>query len=372
MTLIELLVGMVVATITVLAIFQVLGVSESYKRTTTGGSDALQNGAFAQYSLQRYITMGGSNYALVTGIFGCPLQAWRSGTLVAGPTSAASGYPEPFKTNIDFNVVVSPVIIRPGSGSAADTVLVFAGQHPTMAWPFSATISPNQVTFKAPVGVNGIQNSSGVAQQDLLIARDQASGTAATTCDIAQAMAPLSSDPKTYALTGSGNVYTGSNAYNNYSPNTQVADIGPQPQLVAFTVGNDGQTPDALLSYNLLTNTLYSLADGIVTMKAAYGVTDVGTDTIVTSWQLPTGSYAPGNLSSGTIPLLRAVRLAVIARNGQRDKTEVTPSGTIDVFPDNSVLKQTITVDKHYRYKVFDVIVPLRQMIYMTNSHYSS
>jgi type IV pilus assembly protein PilW len=357
LTLIEILVGMVVALITTLAIFQVTAVSESYRRTTTGGSDALQNGAYAQFMLERYIRLGASNFATLPKVFGCPLRVYKGGAAVVGPISAAAGYPEPFKSNIDFPVVLSPVIIRPGSNSDPDTVLVLAGQHQSIAKTLTPTgIPKDMVTFAASVGINNLKDSSGNVLHDLLLAVDQDPGAGSSTCDVAEAM------DTSVALTGSGNVYTSSDAFNNYSKNTVIANLGNRPLFVAFTVGNDGQTANALLSYNVLTNTLTSSADGILTIKAIYGVASLPTSLAVTSWQAPTGSYSPGSLSADTVSLLRAVRIAVVARNAQPDK-QLVSNATIDVFADTSA-KQTITVpDRHYRYKVFETIVPLREMI---------
>jgi len=51
-SLVDLMVGMVIALLGIIIIFQVFSVSERIKRTTTSGGDAQQNGATAMFSLQ--------------------------------------------------------------------------------------------------------------------------------------------------------------------------------------------------------------------------------------------------------------------------------------------------------------------------------
>jgi type IV pilus assembly protein PilW len=71
-SLVEIMVGMVIALLGVIIIFQVFSVSEQVKRTTTSGGDALQNGAAALFSLER--SLKGAGY----GFF-------PNGTLAADP-----------------------------------------------------------------------------------------------------------------------------------------------------------------------------------------------------------------------------------------------------------------------------------------------
>jgi type IV pilus assembly protein PilW len=58
-SLIELMVGLVIGMIGVVIMMQIFSVSEGYKRTTTGGDDAQNNGAIGLYGLQRDVRMAG-------------------------------------------------------------------------------------------------------------------------------------------------------------------------------------------------------------------------------------------------------------------------------------------------------------------------
>ena len=56
---VELMVGMVIALLGTLAIFQVFALSEGQKRSTTSASDSQQNGSLALLSIERDIRQAG-------------------------------------------------------------------------------------------------------------------------------------------------------------------------------------------------------------------------------------------------------------------------------------------------------------------------
>ena len=65
-----------------------------------------------------------------------------------------------------------------------------------------------------------------------------------------------------------------------------------------------------------------------------------------------------------------AVRVAVVARSGLYEKEEVSPA-TIRLWEDSAAAPTTIgpvwtltADDRHYRYKVFQTVVPLRNLIW--------
>ena len=74
-TLVEVMVGVMIGLIATVVIFQVFAVSESQKRTTTGGSDAQQNGGFSLFQVERDIRMAG--YGLNhMALLGCQINGW--------------------------------------------------------------------------------------------------------------------------------------------------------------------------------------------------------------------------------------------------------------------------------------------------------
>jgi Tfp pilus assembly protein PilX len=113
-SLVDVMVGMVIALLGMIVIFQVFTVSEGIKRTTTGGSDALQNGASAVSALERGLKMAG--YGIFSSTNLPPLPADPAGT--------------------------APVTITPGVGNASDSLVLRYRQN----WDF-ASFPPDPVVF---------------------------------------------------------------------------------------------------------------------------------------------------------------------------------------------------------------------------------
>ena len=423
-TLIDLMVGMVIALIASIVIFQVFAVSESYKRSTTGGSDALQSGGLSTYTLSRLIAAGGAGFASMPGAVGCPLGVFRGNAQLFGQTASpyriGTALPAPFEAAIDFRITLAPALIVAGvDDNTPDVLLLMAGNHPSIArHTLVASQSADSITLadNTVVGINNytLDGAGAVTQHDLLLAVDQEPGAGRgvnTTCDIAEAVnTPSTSSP--YTITNpislsTGARFSGPNRFTNtasyYSSSLLTSNLGPVsatdiipgtgPQFIALGVGNDGTTPNALLSLNLLTGycpavatgcasagswVSQSLADNIISIKAIYGVSAGPLDASVNDWVAPTGTWAASALSANKNNLLRlrAIRLAVIARNAQPEKkadddTSNTPRfspASFTLFGGTSVSKTVTNPDRHYRYKVFDITIPLRNMVLMTQN----
>lgn len=92
-SLVDVMVGMVIALLGVIIIFQVFSVSEGIKRTTTSGGDALQNGASALFALERSFKEAG--YGIFSSTNLAPLPADPLGTApVAIVPGAAANVPD--------------------------------------------------------------------------------------------------------------------------------------------------------------------------------------------------------------------------------------------------------------------------------------
>jgi type IV pilus assembly protein PilW len=424
-TLIELMVGMVIALVATIVIFQVFAVSESYKRTTTGGSDALQSGGFGTYSLNRLIRGGGSGYATVPSVLGCPLSVYRGTTQLFGQSTApyhvaSPALPAPFATMLNFRLTLAPAIVSAGAtDNDPDVIVVMAGHHSSIGrHTFVSSQGINTITLNdnSVFGINSTKDATATpqTQHDLLLAVDQDPGSArgaATTCDIAEAMddpsvaAPyaIPNPIKLQPTSGVAN-FTGPDAFNNagtplhYSQSLAVANLGPVmgtspppgsgPQFLALGLGNDGQTDNALLALNLITGynpagsgswVTHSLADNIISIKAIYGVSTQPLDANVSSWVAPTGpTWGASALSASVTDLsrLRAIRIAVIARNAQPEKraddnlatTAHFSPASFTLFSDTAISKTVTNPDRRFRYKVFDITIPLRNMVLMTQN----
>ena len=112
------MVGLVIGMIGVVVMMQIFSVSEGYKRTTTGGDDAQNNGAIGLYGLQRDVRMSG--------------QGASSFTDNAASTTAYSlvGCNVTLRAGVTINAL-GPVTINhasiPAGDANTDTLLIFYG-----------------------------------------------------------------------------------------------------------------------------------------------------------------------------------------------------------------------------------------------------
>jgi type IV pilus assembly protein PilW len=354
-TLVELMVGMLVGLLAVLVISQVLLVSEGQKRTTTGGADAQVNGALALYTIQRDIETAGYGFTSSPNIIGCPISARYNG---AAPTG--------------FAATLAPVFITPEAsrpaGSVGDSIRMLASSKTSYSVP-TRVIPPG-------IAVNGttvpVTASLGFAQGDMaLVAAD-----AVQPCWVFQVTAaptsmsiPRADNAATWNTAGTptqaygdGSVLVnlGTLVDNRYEINNRVL------QLSSFDAGNPS------------TRITRDIQSDIVNLRAYYGRDTTATpDGVVDVYDTTT----PTNNADWLRVL--SVRLIVVSRSGQYEKDIVTPANpTWDVgaTPPTSGAttcgsSQCLTIDvgagvagdveaKHYRYKVFETIVPLRNMLW--------
>ena len=141
------------------------------------------------------------------------------------------------------------------------------------------------------------------------------------------------------------------------------------PEFQMFAVGNNA----TLQSYNLLqppASALVPLADGVVEMRAIYGITTT-TSRVRDSWAAPTGAFAAATLNSGSaaarvsIKQIVSVRLGLILRSSLRERDEVTQGSLILFSGLPGQRTRTLTAEeRHYRYRTVEMTIPLRNMVY--------
>jgi type IV pilus assembly protein PilW len=108
----------------------------------------------------------------------------------------------------------------------------------------------------------------------------------------------------------------------------------------------------------------------VINLKAQYGL-DTDDDGIVDTWQDPTGAVwsaetlpaiLPSTLALKTWQQIRAVRVAIVTRSPQYEKDVVT-DGPLSIL--NGTVSMPLTADQqHYRYKILETIVPLRNALW--------
>lgn len=366
-TLIELMIGLAIGLLASLAITHVLVSYEGQKRTTTAGSDSNVNGALALSTLQRAIQPAGYGFAAAPAVVGCPLKARFNGAAPAG-----------------LPATLVPVVISDGASNGPDTIRIIASGKSSFAIPtalagtYAPGVSATSQTFPAITNV-------GIQGQTL-----DASGIVTGPGDLMVAATDASSDCEMFEVTGkgkpSGSNIPRSDAASRWNPTgfpTRTYNAGAllvnmgQPMDATYSIVNNSlrvtslhiDTGTGAPSYDASPVELYP---DIVQLQALYGK-DTNADGQVDTWDNTTPTTNAGWLQ------VIAVRVALVTRSSQYEKDEVTAAnpqwdlGTAATAPTaagcGSSKCLTLKVDtptdwKHYRYRVFETVIPLRNMLW--------
>lgn len=367
-TLIEIMVGMVIALIGVVVMMNVYSNFENQKRTTTGAGDAQNNGAVALFMIQRDIEQAGFGIA-TPALMGCSLTLSPAVTL---PLLAP--------------VVINPsTAVVPAGDANTDTLLVFYG-NPT------GQSEGYLITTAGPTGNStatqwDVATPSSFVVNDLVIttpfprpascslAVDTVVGVNSTTV-ITSTGQPAANFPKS---TNVGTLFNLGNSVNGNMYRVAAYAIRKGDLTMCDYVANNCGDP------TMVTNTAVwmSIGNNIVSMKAQYGRDD--------STANPSPMNGIVNLFDKVTPAatagcewarIESVRLALVARNTQPNKSPVTltppvwfgsvgaPAGfppgnvadPIDLTGTNASLLSG-TSWANYRYKVFQTTIPLRNIV---------
>ena len=348
-TLVELMVGMLIGLLAVIVISQVMLVSEGQKRTTTGGSDAQVNGALALFAMQRDLEMAGYGITSSPGAVGCPISARFNGAVPTG-----------------FPTILAPVVItkeadRP-AGSVGDAIRLLSSSNNAYAVP-TRVVPPAYAVGGQAFPVTA---ALGIRQGDLaLVAID-----ATQPCWVFQSTAaptsqsvPRVDDAANWNTPGMPNLA--------YADGSVLINLGTLVDTTYQIVANTLQQQ----SFDITSPNARPPRDvqpDIVNMRALYGKdTDGDGDVDVYDDITPT-------TNAGWLQVI-AVRVVVVARSDQFEKENVTPANlTWDVGttpPTTGAVacgaSECLTINvnhlsnwQRYRYKQFETVIPLRNMLW--------
>jgi type IV pilus assembly protein PilW len=378
-SLVELMVGVLIGMIGIVVIFQVLQVSESRKRTTASGSDAQITGTVALFSLERDLKLAG---------FGFGAAAGNSGGNLMGCDVIVYDNQNPA---VNFNVKLSPVLITDGPGGAPDTITVLWGNAVKQSF-FQTFVIPSTNTTKV------MQFRDGLDKGDLaIVGANQATvggiSTAGQFCHLLEITGHDNPDNKTLdhapgtylAEDGVQNKITRYDNPAGWSINFTAGgflfNMGPYPRANQWSLRNGKLGVVDLLHY-LDTNgdgqnDWVEVAGGIVDLQAEYGY-DADNNGVVddTEWT----STLPVNPVWSRV---RAVRIAVLGRSNEYEKDYTAPNPTwgssaagacapkqcfvmnnIDGSPGTAVPADPTLDWRRYRYRVYETIVPFRNVMW--------
>ncbi|WNL48050.1 PilW family protein [Dyella sp. BiH032] len=358
LSLIELMVGMVISLICVLGMMSAFSIYEGRKRTVTSGGDAQQNGLYSLFELERQVRTAGSgltqgfNY----GLWGCSITAYGGN---ARKLPSATAMPAvfaawPSATPVKMRVV--PVLIASGgndtAGNAKPDTLAIVGGNP------AGTVFRASVVGASGTAAVTLDNAFGFAANDYVLAT-----TSTGECSMAK-IASASSSSSQLTLSAADSPPTG------LAVDGSVFDIGNQPSVSLYGIDTSTST---LVTYDMLGRngaTPLTIADGVVQLKALYGIDSDGDD-VVDTWVQPVGDWAIDKLTvdqasaAAAFAKIKAVRIAVVAQSLLPERAaDYSGASTLTLFGDlDAGLRYTVGTQPQYRYKVYDTVIPIRNAI---------
>jgi len=359
-TLIEILVGVAIGVVGLLVIFQTMAVWNRHTQSTSSGGDSDTSGTLAMFNLERDLRLGG--YGIGT------VDSTMSGCAVA-VTNVANG--------TSFHFPLTPVVIVEGAGGAPDTINVLYGN--------SSFFTTGEQINSSVGETNALQRRNGFKQGDLAVVTGILAG--APSCSLVEITDTSAADGFTVshangtpyvnyytgASAASGATFNPSPAYPVVTSSGMLYDLGPQPRLNQWTIVNQ----QVLQRTDLIHGTPpFDVAEGIINLKAQYGV-DANLDGRIDSGEWTTTAPVDWNT-------VLAVRIAILVRSSQFERsadagasssngavTTVNPSwsgGNFLMTDVNGGADSNLPGDpsnwRYYRYRVFERIIPLRNMIW--------
>ena len=360
-TLVELMVGMALALITTVIIAQVVVNAEGQRRTTSSGSDAQVNGSVGLYTVSRDVQ--GAGYGLIShsAALGCPITAKYG--------SAAT-----------LALTLAPVTITVNA-NGVPTLRTFSSGRSSFSVPM--VVKANHAAVDTSFTVN---SSTGVSNGDTMMAIP-GTWSSSNWCTVFQV---AGSGANVLSSTVVPNV-TVTAGWNPASTASLMPTTGyPADTSYLVNLGSIVLREYTVASENLVMRELQAtgtwgadqvLASGIVALRVMYGKdTSAPKDGVVDQFDTTTPTTADD------WSRVLSVRIAVVARSEIREKVEVTiadpvwdvgtattVSGTAACSTGSSRQCLTLTIPKpnatdtewqHYRYKVYDTVVPLRNVVW--------
>lgn len=363
---VELMVGVTVGLIALLAITQTLGTFEGQKRTTTAAADAQENGLLGLFFIEQDLRQAAAGFTHAEA-FGCQnfFSFYRE-------TSSGTGAPI-----ASFNT--TPVSIVDGGVGHPDTVVVRTGSRFTGSIPTRLTAS-----MDSPADPIEVERVYDFTDQDLVMLVSPG-GVNCTLTRITAVDMPSRKLTRAPGETPEYNPvasYLTANSWPAYVMNSSVFRVG--------TTAGGGVTSR---SYSVNANNQLQVASAvsgaaaaaqvvsseIVDLQAQYGVAPAGSQQI-NDWVDATGGWAAPSVADRQ--RIKAVRVVIVARSAKRDgaivaNTCTSNSGVVNYGPcawSDSTADPAPLVDlraaagdtewQHYRYKAYQTVIPMRNVMW--------
>lgn len=352
-SIIEILVGLAIGLSSMLAIYQLYGVSEKQRRTVSAASDAQSAGALALFSIERDIRSAGLGFAAMEAQhLGCDVQAHTSG-----------------RSPQAFSFPLVPVRITDADGGAQLWVLTGSSANMVTGSRYEASTNGVLSMEKSNAGLHAgdvvVGTSDSQTSRCLMM---EITAGARSTVAAGEGTDPYPSNRVAQGLGSYTSFYTGATVASRRNGGDQrrmldgsptslgegaLYNLGPQPQLHVWSLqGNE------LVYYNHLDGTSSAaVAQDVLRFQAEYGY-DANGDGQINSADEWTSTFG----TSWTWDRVLAVRVAVLVRSSQFERDEVTTEQ-----PRWANGSKPFALDgdwQHYRYRVYESVIPLRNTLW--------
>ncbi|HEY5799724.1 MAG TPA: PilW family protein [Burkholderiaceae bacterium] len=363
-SLIEVMVGLAIGMLAMIVVMEVFVAFEGRKRTATGGADAQSNGAIALYMMERDARMAGwgidaAAYGNCTTTF-----AYCDGSANCG---GVTGNP-----NLSF---AAARITDGGTGPDSITMQYFANPTDnTFNYPSGTTLRQTQTSTTLPL--NSVAGCTVTPNRSLILVSQ------AGQCTVLQATAISTTALNVTTAAGGFNpsvTYRTNNGWPLHVTGASASCFNPAPNGALFrrSFNVDATTRQLRRSDNtglnddgtpvIIANEM--VASDILDLQIQYGIAAANTQPI-NDWVDATAGGAWSNPSVANLKRIKAVRIAIVARSAQYEKPEgggacTTTTSTTGWSSWATFNSAGYPADWNcYRYKAFETVVPLRNVIW--------
>ena len=415
-SLVELMVGMTIGFIALTVIVQTLSTFDAHKTTTTAAADAQENGLLALSAIERDVrrSAAGFNHPL---LMSCQMlfSHYQSRSGVGAPVAVGAAAPLPVL--VEDGAVNDRITLRAAS--------YIEGVVPTMLAEDMAVVAGPALQFVVARGFEfrGVPVNAGDPPADLIMVvdrepvRDAPTGNDLVRCSLMQVstIAVSPNDRSTITVqngpAGKEPEYNATHAYmatNNWPGFGTRANARYIKDALLFRLGSTAaggvlQTTyeinangglQAIISGAQAANTTEILASDVVALQAQYGISATRDSREITQWVNPSGAtwgsaaLSPASVTQTVIDnrmRIKALRIAVVARSGKREGAVVTTECTENNAPaasnfgpcawtDDTAANPAPAIDlrnapgdtewQHYRYRVYQTVIPMRNILW--------
>lgn len=372
-SIVELMVSVVIGLLALMFATRMITGGEKTKQAALGGSDAMQNGMMAMFSITTDVAQSG---------FGLndPLLAGCDTTMA---DQGGDGYHlAPVKRNGVTVTPLSPVIIESNSDKP-DVITLYSGA--AMAGTPSVRL---RTPYTGGTSVSVDREPYGFAMDDVIVIAPEDVGPKCSLVQLSENPTGKGASPVLRFDAGGGRRFNSGAAVNNFPVRSRVFNIGPASKLAFHTWSvKDGFLQLSATDLAGSEKSGASVADNIVSIKAQYGFdnrpasgfdAESGMTVGVWSSTMIDADGQGGAGSAGDFQRIAAVRVAIVARSKapERPLPGQTCSATTalpQVFKGlqaNGGPATPVSVDvsvagdstswQCYRYRVFETVVPVR------------